>query len=74
MIHIDIHDLNHPPRLLGSAGFAPASIGTTWSWQLDVIMDVFECERDEIDLDDEDYICVRGERVAKSKLRVSAAA
>lgn len=72
MIHLDLLSLDIPPHRLASAGFDPYSLGKTWTWQLDVIMDIFDCYRDEIDLDDEDYITVRGERVATSKLWVSA--
>jgi len=74
MIYVDLYNLDHPPVQIASAGFEPRSIGQTWTWTKNVIEDVYGCDRDEIDLDDDDYITVRGSRVAVSKLRVSAAA
>lgn len=72
MIHLDILSLDHPPIRMASAGFEPRSCGHTWTWTINEMVRIYDCDRDDVGLDDEDYITVKGERVATSKLWVSA--
>ena len=58
----------HPEGfILREAGFFDPIIHQ-WSWAKTVIAAEFECDEDEISLNDDDCITVRGEPVATMKL------
>lgn len=68
MTHVDILHLDG--RRWMTAGFMPYQFGEGWSWIAESLAREFECSEQDVSCDDdEEIVTVRGEPVARYKLR-----